>query len=287
MLPHFFVIGAAKCGTTSLSSYLAEHPGIQLSRLNETRFFTLEDPDRPFPGTRVAGLSDYEALFDAERLVRGEVCGAYSQHPWRPGVAARIHGLVPDARFVYLVGDPVRRVESHYIQTVAEEGETRPIATALGDIEIDDHPAVCPGRYAQQLEQYLTLFPRERILVVDRDELLGAREQTLSEIFSFLGIDPTFRSDAFSQTRNLSADHRRLSSGLYGRLRSGRMRHGLTALPPPLRERLVGRARRTLAAEIPRPTLEPGLRSRLEEHFAPEVARLREMTGKSFAGWSV
>jgi hypothetical protein len=287
MLPHFFVIGAAKCGTTSLSSYLAEHPEIQLSKLSETRFFTLEDPDRPFPGARIAHLAEYEGLFDAQRLVRGEVCGAYSQHPWRAGVAERIHGLVPAARFVYLVGDPVRRVESHYVQTVAEEGETRPIATALGDIEIDDHPAVCPGRYAHQLEQYLHLFPQERILVVDRDDLLAEREQTLSQIFSFLGVDPAFRSDAFAQTRNLSSDHRQLSSGLYGRLRSGPLRGGLATLPPPLRERLVGRARRALAAEVPRPALEPGLRSRLEEHFAPEVQRLREMTGKSFAGWSV
>jgi hypothetical protein len=287
MLPHFFVIGAAKCGTTSLSHYLGEHPGIQLSRTSETRFFTPENQARPFPGVRIARLSDYEGLFDAQRLVRGEVCGAYSQHPWRAGAAERIRDLIPAARFVYLVGDPVRRVESHYVQTVAEEGETRPISTALGNIEIDDHPAVCPGRYAQQLDRYLALFPQERILVVDRDELLGERERTLSEIFSFLGVDPAFRSEAFSQTRNLSADHRRLSTGLYGRLRSGPLKQGLAALPAPLRERLVGRARQALAAEVPRPKLDPGLRSRLEEHFAPEVERLREMTGQSFAGWSV
>ena len=287
MLPHFLVIGAAKCGTTSLSSYLDEHPGIQLSRISETRFFAPEAPGRPFPGARIARQSDYEGLFDAQQLLRGEVCGAYSQHPWRSGVAERIHRLIPAARLVYLVGDPVRRVESHYVQTVAEEGETRPISAALGDIEIRDHPAVCPGRYAQQLERYLALFPQERILVVDRDDLLGEREETLSEIFSFLGVDPTFRSDAFSQTRNVSSDHRRLSSGLYGRLRSGPLRQGLAALPPPLRERLVGRARQSLAAEIPRPRIEPSLRSRLEEHFAPEVERLRKMTGKRFAGWSV
>jgi Sulfotransferase family len=287
MLPHFFVIGAAKCGTTSLSSYLAEHPEIQLSKLTETRFFAPENPTRPYPGTRIARLSDYEGLFDAQQLLRGEVCGAYSQHPWRSGAAERIHELIPAARFVYLVGDPVRRVESHYVQTVAEEGETRPIATALGNIETHDHPAVCPGRYAQQLERYLALFPQERILVIDSDELLEEREQTLSQIFSFLGVDPAFRSEAFSQTRNLSSDHRRLSSGLYGRLRSGPLRQGLAALPPPLRERLVGRARRSLTTEIPRPALESTLRERLEEHFAPEAERLREMTGKSFAGWSV
>lgn len=287
MLPNFFVIGAAKCGTTSLSLYLAQHPEIHLPSVIEPRFFAAPDPDRPFPGRRVGVLSEYEALFDSNAPLRGEVCGAYSQHPWRPGVAGRIHALVPDARFVYLVGDPVKRVESHYVQTVAEEREMRPIAQALGDIERPEHPAVCPGRYAQQLEQYLLHFSSDRVLVVDQDDLLSSRAETLSSIFSFLGVDAGFRSVAFTQTRNRSADHRQLSSGLYGRLRAGRLRAAMRTLPPSLRDPLVRRLRRGLAREIDRPTLDAALRTRLQAHFAPEVARLRQLTGKSFAGWSV
>lgn len=287
MLPNFFVIGAAKCGTTSLSLYLAQHPEIHLPSVIEPRFFAAPDPDRPFPGRRVGVLSEYEALFATDAPLRGEVCGAYSQHPWRPGVAGRIHALVPDARFVYLVGDPVKRVESHYVQTVAEEREMRPIAQALGDIERPEHPAVCPGRYAQQLEQYLLHFSSDRVLVVDQDDLLSSRAETLSSIFSFLGVDAGFRSIAFTQTHNRSADHRRLSSGLYGRLRAGRLRAAMRTLPPSLRNPLLRPLRRGLAREIDRPTLDAALRARLQAHFAPEVARLRQLTGKSFAGWSV
>jgi hypothetical protein len=287
VLPNFFVIGAAKCGTTSLSLYLAQHPEIHLPSVIEPRFFAAPDPDRPFPGRRVGVLSEYEALFATDAPLRGEVCGAYSQHPWRPGVAGRIHALVPDARFVYLVGDPVKRVESHYVQTVAEEREMRPIAQALGDIERPEHPAVCPGRYAQQLEQYLLHFSSDRMLVVDQDDLLSSRAETLSSIFSFLGVDAGFRSVAFTQTRNRSADHRQLSSGLYGRLRAGRLRAAMRTLPPSLRDPLLRPLRRGLAREIARPTLDAALRTRLQAHFAPEVARLRQLTGKSFAGWSV
>ena len=226
MLPNFFVIGAAKCGTTSLALYLAEHREIHLSPVNEPRFFAAPDPLRPFPGRRIGELAEYEALFASSAPLRGEVCGAYSQHPWRPGVARRIHRLVPEARFVYLVGDPIRRVESHYIQTVAEEGETRPIAEALGAIEDPMHPAICPGRYAQQLDQYLAVFGQERVLVVDQDDLRARRRETLSAIFAFLGVDPAYGSPVFTQTLNRSADHRQLSSGIYGRLRASRLRPG-------------------------------------------------------------
>jgi hypothetical protein len=287
VLPNFFVIGAAKCGTTSLALYLAQHPEIHLPSVIEPRFFAAPDPERPFPGGRVGVLAEYEALFETDAPLRGEVCGAYSQHPWRPGVARRIHALVPHARFVYLVGDPIKRVESHYVQTVAEEHETRPIAEALGDIERDRHPAICPGRYAQQLEQYLRYFSEDRVLVVDQDDLREHRQATLSYIFSFLGVDADFRSVAFAQTRNRSADHRQLSSGLYGRLRAGRLRTALRTLPPTLRGPLLAPLRRALAHEVVRPSLDAVLRERLEAHFGPEVARLRQLTGKSFAGWSI
>jgi hypothetical protein len=287
VLPNFFVIGAAKCGTTSLAQYLVEHPQIHLPSVIEPRFFATPDPQRPFPGRRVGVRSEYEALFASSAPLRGEVCGAYSQYPWRAGVARRIHELVPDARFVYLVGDPIKRVESHYVQTVAEEHETRPIAEALGDIENPLHPAICPGRYAQQLEQYLLHFSEDRVLVVDRDDLLDKRETTLSCVFSFLGVDADFHSEAFAQTHNRSADHRQLSSGLYGRLRAGRLRTAMRTLPPSLRDPLLAPLRRTLAREVVRPSLDASLRARLETHFAPEVTRLRQLTGKPFAGWSI
>jgi hypothetical protein len=287
VLPNFFVIGAAKCGTTSLALYLAQHREIHLSPVNEPRFFAAPDPRRPFPGRRIGELAEYEALFASNAPLRGEVCGAYSQHPWRPGVARRIHELVPQARFLYLVGDPIRRVESHYVQTVAEEGETRPIAEALGEIEDPMHPAICPGRYAQQLDQYLAVFGQERVLVVDQDDLLARRRETLSTIFAFLGADPAYDSPAFEQTLNRSAEHRRLSHGLYGRLRASRLRSALRPLPAPLRAQVLDPLRRLLARQIVRQAVDEPLRTRLEAHFEPEVARLRELTGKPFAGWSI
>ncbi len=287
MLPNFFVIGAAKCGTTSLAFYLGLHPDIHISPINEPRFFTAPDPLRPFPGRRVGDLSEYESLFDSDASLRGEICGSYSQHPWRPGVPRRIHELVPEARFVYIVGDPIKRVESHYMQAVAEEGETRSIDAVLGDIEDPQHPAICPGRYARQVDRYLAEFPGERMLIVDQDDLLHRRRSTLSSIFLFLGVDADYWSAEFDLTRNRSSDHRRLSSGLYGRLRKSGIRTAVRAMPSSVRAPMLKPVRRALAGRVTRPLLDVALRARLEDHFRPEVERLRALTGKPFDGWSL
>jgi hypothetical protein len=69
MLPTFFVIGAAKCGTTSFDRYLAAHPEIHMSPIKEPRFFAEERPDRPFRGKRIGDLETYERLLESDRHV--------------------------------------------------------------------------------------------------------------------------------------------------------------------------------------------------------------------------
>ena len=82
----------------------------------------------------MASRAQYERLFETPAPLRGEASPSYSQYPRRRGVPERIHALVPEARFIYLVGDPIRRIVSHYMQRVAAEGERRPFPEALGEL---------------------------------------------------------------------------------------------------------------------------------------------------------
>lgn len=291
MLPNFFVIGAAKCGTTSLSQYLACHPEVHMSAIKETRFFAAPDPTRPFGGPRVERLSDYQSLFRSDAAARGEASPAYSQYPWRTGVPERIHELIPDARFVYLVGDPVTRLVSHYRQAVSQTGQTQPLAQivldgmgAAGDVE---HSFICAGRYALQVERYLEVFSAAQLLVLDQNELRHDRRAALSRVFAFLDVDPDYWSEKFTLEQNRGAEHRRVSSGVYGKLRASPLHRLLETLPPGARDRLVQSARRAIAPPVGDVALDPDLRRRLEAHYRPEVARLRELTGQRFAEWSL
>jgi hypothetical protein len=125
------------------------------------------------------------------------------------------------------------------------------------------------------------------MLVVDQNDLQIRRLQTLSSIFLFLGVAADYQNVEFEQVRNRSSDHRRLSSGLYGRLRQSSLRTAVRALPPPVRTSLLKPVRRALADKVPRPLLDEGVRTRLKDYFRPEVERLRALTGKSFDGWSI
>ena len=287
MLPTFFVIGAAKAGTTSLHHYLGRHPEIYVPAEKEPAFFCRAE-DGPWPFGRIDSRAQYEALFPADVPMRGDCTPAYSHHPWRPGVPERIHELVPDARFIYLVRDPVERVlaQAQQMQSIGLANK-EDVAAALRDL---DDPVrnryLIPSLYATQVERYLEVFPAERMLVVDSDELKSERTSALRRIFHFLGVDDSFTSESFSEQLN-PGDQKRLPSRRYASLRRSGLGKLWRRLPERARVPVGHRVMRTLTSPAERPNLDEEGRRALEEVFGPEVARLRALTGLTFSSWSL
>src|SRR5260370_32298000 len=113
--PNFFIIGAMKAGTSSLHSYLGNHPAVFMCTPKEPAFFQNhrpEDPSRPYKHD----LNAYLALFaDAgDRPIVGESTTDYTKLPKWPGVTEWILAFNPDARFLYIMRDPIHRTLSHY-----------------------------------------------------------------------------------------------------------------------------------------------------------------------------
>lgn len=284
-LPTFFVIGAPKAGTTSLHNYLAAHPQIQMSAVKEPRFFAGPEDGIPYPPDHVGSLAAYEALFDPTAEVRGESSTDYATHPRRQGVPERIKELVPEARFIYLVRDPIERTVSHFKMTTALLGERRPLAEALGDLTDLRSPYLSPSLYATQLERYLGSFSPERILVIDQADLQVERRATLSRIFAFLSVEDTAALAGVAEEHLSSGEWRAYPSGYAGFI----ARHVAPRaqwIPRGLRQS----ARRSVERVLWRPldtSLDDDLRGRLEDLYAPEVARLCQLTGMEFPTWSV
>lgn len=120
MLPTFIVIGAMKCGTTSLYYALDAHPEIEMSDRKETDFFIRARNYR-------RGTDWYEDRFPASGQARGECSPNYTKAHLFPRVARRMHDLVPDVHLVYMVRDPIDRIVSHYV------GNRAVGATGIGD----------------------------------------------------------------------------------------------------------------------------------------------------------
>ncbi|MFL5906688.1 MAG: sulfotransferase family protein [Solirubrobacterales bacterium] len=276
-LPNLIVIGAAKAGTTSLHTYLDAHPEIGMSRIKELNFFDRSDCfDR---------LDWYLDQFDPDCKIRGESSPNYTKSPRFTGQPERIHSLIPSARLIYLVRDPVDRSIAHWAHNVAAGEESRPFEEALVDPD-PGNTYLCASRYATQLNRYLEHFSQDQILVLDQHRLLHRRDDAINQVFRFLDVRDDFSSPEFDRELNSRRDQRRLTGPGRSLLRSAPA-SALRLLPPRVRQPLRFAARRGLSRRVRRPPVTPAVRARLEVVFEPEANRLREITGQRFESWSV
>jgi hypothetical protein len=280
-LPNLIVIGGLKCGTTSLHHYLSLHPEISMSRPKELNFFVAEL-------NWELGAQWYASHFDRSAPVRGESSPHYTNLPRFQGVAERMRSLIPKARIVYMVRDPIDRMLSHYLHNVGAGYDSRELSEALAD---PGSAYVARSRYAMQLEPYLEAFGRERIAIVSREELGDRRAETMRSLFELCGVDAGFRSDQFEREWETGSARAKQGSGGFRIMDRAVRLPGLRALdrnfdrlPESLRwlvERLVHDPG---AGPAPKPELPAALRERLEELLADDVERLERIAGRRF-GW--
>jgi hypothetical protein len=276
-LPTFLVVGAAKCGTTSLASYLAAHPQIFMCPRKEPNFFSFRWEK---------GVDWYRELFGASEGYRavGEATVAYSMAPQVPDVPRRIASVIPDVRIVYLIRHPIERIRSHYRFRVYR-GKER--ARSLIEAMVRDPGYVRVSSYAYQLERYLEHFPRERILVVSSEGLRNRRRETMAEVFGFLGVDDRIAPPNLETELHRSKDMGRVPSWLE---KPRQVWHRVPWLarqvPHGLRRRL--RWRLTYRA-IPLEALEirPDIEATLLQELRPDLERLRGIVGPDFDLWGL
>lgn len=278
-LPTFFIIGAAKSGTTSLHFYMDAHPEIAMT-----------DPKEPHvligPGWRTK-TTRYQRLFKRRTEIRGEASPGYSVCPKNADAPGNIAALVPEARLIYLVRDPVERAIAHYAQAVTVGRESRTIEEAL-DTRDPYCEYVAASRYATQVEAYLEHFSEHQLVVLDHSDLREERRETIASLYEHVGADSSFWDPvALERDYNVRAADNVMLPGPLQTARSGRLNSwSKRALPHVVRRPLVSAIRR-IAGSTLSPTAGPELRERLAGAFEPEVARLRELTGLAFADWRI
>lgn len=290
--PTFIVIGAVKCGTTSLHRYLDLHPQISMSRVKETNYFMKSSPN--FKGPRIESWTDYLATMAGSGEIRGEASPPYSMFPRFPGVPAAIAAALPRAKFLYLVRDPLDRIVSQYMMRMASsqphirtQDPDASFEEIVGDLSDPMNPYVCPGLYMTQIAQYLRFFPAERIHVIDNAELAHATRPTLAEIFRFLGVDEAFWDPRMDLRANPSSGKRRVGDRFltfanrpYWRWLRGGDEGGV-------RGRLRTRLRQGLSRPVERPRPSEEFSAAVADRFRDEVSELRQFSGLELLTWSV
>lgn len=277
-LPNLVVIGAAKCGTTSMHEYLDSHPDVFMARIKEIRFFA--DPDYE------EWLGHYMAMFESSATIVGESSPVYTRAPAVPGAAERMAKLIPNARLIFMVRDPVERAVASYQEERFQGLDTRPFDEAFDDLDDPYNAFLSASRYAQQLEPYLEHFKRDQIHIVSFSDLGPNLQRTMKGIFEFLGVDADYRLDA---TEKHNSGGARFEYGRVGRrLRNSRAADALRQMSPDGPSRLIrAQGKRLLSKPLPRPRLDEESRRRLADALAPDAQKFRDLVGRRFEDWSV
>lgn len=293
--PDFFIVGAPKCGTTSMGQYLGQHPEIFVIR-GEPHYF---GSDIAYNRPRLS-RDQYRKL--CRRRGGKRLCGDRSTwYLYSERAAAEIRAFNPNARIIAMLREPVAMIRSlhrHHVlrgqrddlvrleDALAAEPERRrgrrvpPNARFASSLLYTDIP-----RYSEQLERYFRCFGRERVQVILFDDLVSDPAGTYAGTLAFLGADPAFTPDF--EVHNAGAPTSR--SPLYRAWKATTLRYRARSLVPEklytaIRERRRRRLARA-AESAPAMPMSAELRNRLRKRFAAEVDRLEALLDRDLSAW--
>jgi hypothetical protein len=262
---YLLIIGAMKSSTSSLFDYLQQHEQICPSKIKEPEYFS----DKP-----VASLAHYEDLWAYEparhRYVM-EASTGYTKNS-RDDIPLRIHrhGLRP--KLIYLLREPLSRIESHYnFMRYGTAHDWR--------LKFDDNHLIETSRYFSQAEKFADVFGRENMLIMMMDDFIGKEPTCIRRLFDFLGL-PAFTKERDIPHSNALADRR---SNRY-RLVASRVPRSLRQLAPTSLKRSAQRLDRRFHRR-PEERLSEEQRARIRERLGPEMAELQRVYGVDVARW--
>ena len=307
--PNLLIVGAPKTGTTSLYSYLKQHPHVFMSPIKEPCYFCSEmrpenfnDEEKPRVAARVRILQqhlrkgmpgippfalvtewdDYQLLFrnvQAKHAVAGEASVFYL---WSPSAPVQIRSKLPQAKLVVILRDPVERAFSHYLHC---------LSSGYIKLSFRDHIEKCLqnkcrkfgplypflefGLYHQQVKRYLDIFPRANIRTYWFEEAWANPQRFLSNVCEFLMVgDANFDTS----TRHFE----RHGSGIRQFVGRSRTAQGLVSLIP----RQVRAYLKPLACRVvPSAALDPRDRKYLVGYYRNDIEKLALLMNRDLSGW--
>lgn len=277
-LPNFFILGAAKSGTTSLHAYLNQHPEVFLSQNKEPSFFCscFQVISNPI---------DYFHLFSgaSNQKVIGEASHVYMTDPATPPV---LHALFPSAKFVVILRNPADRAFSLYHHMRRRGYETAATFEKALEMEDDRYCSQsfkdsCPqyfynfmyfrsGLYGEQLSRYLSYYDRSNFHILSLDALKTDPASSLRGIFSFLGVNEDFSPDLSIKNEGGFTARIPFLQHLF------RVRLNRPNIVKKLGLSLMKRINR-----IPSGKISPSIRSILLDKYSPDLRLVKDISGLS------
>lgn len=297
MMPDFFVVGAARAGTTSLNRYLSQHPEIYIPPGKEMHFFAAEHFPWVGPGDEwlnrlmIRDEKQYSQLFAGVRGEKaiGETSAFYL---CLPGSAERIAQAVPDAKIIIMLREPVARAYSAYMHLVRDGREKSGFIEGLNREEERRQQGFEPmwwykelGLYSSQVRRYLEVFGTQQVKVLLYEEFYANPGQGLRDAFAFLGvredvvIDISMRYNPAGEVKS-----RRLYTFLTNFIRNPNTLEKWikSVVPRPLRRVWATKAVGMLVKPVP---MDPQFHAQLKPYFVEDVEKLEDLLQRDLPCW--
>lgn len=210
MLPDFLLIGAQKCGTTSLYEYLVSHPCVYRASIKEVGYYDryYQKGFKWYRNQFPTSLRKYhDRVLKGQKAITGEASTGYILYPH---ALRRIAATLPAAKLILVLRNPVDRAYSHYQHSLrigrenlsfedAVEKEEERIGAVYRRVledenyygeDLDYYAYLTTGMYASQVLVLKSLFPDERILILKSEDLLASPQTAVNHVLSFLGLPP-------------------------------------------------------------------------------------------------
>jgi Sulfotransferase domain len=269
-LPNFLIVGAMKCGTSTLLGFLRQHREIYIAP-REVHFF---DRDSQFR----RGIAWYEKQFDSgpQHRAVGEKTPAYG---FVPEAAERIHRHLPDAKLIWIFRDPVARAYSNYWHLL-RHGDERAgfadaITTALREEQVAGRSGCVylnKGRYAEQIRNYLQFFSRRQMLFLRFEDFIRDPNTLLRTVYEFIGVSTNEVIDT-GLRRNTGSLPRSVALAWWSN----------TLFKDTLPYRVIRKINKVPSTGYPPMSAE--IKQRLRDYYRPHNCELAELLGWDLSAW--
>jgi hypothetical protein len=292
ILPNFLVLGAPRCGTTSLYHYLKQHPQVYMSPVKEPHFFSSFNAEpsaaNGHRATQSATLEEYATLFDGvtNEIAIGEASTHYLASKRAP---ANIQQYIPHVKLVAILRDPAERAYSAFLKNAREGHEpARTIEQAIREEKNGMRYGARFGNYLNtglyfaKLQPYLQRFKREQLLILLFDDLKVKPRLLMRDLYQFLGVDDSFTPD-LSPRYNLSGTPRH--SGWHKWLENpSRFIAACAALVPPAPRHRLKYLLLKQNLDKPAP-LTAEARQELIEYYRQDILALQDLIQRDLSHW--
>jgi len=294
MMPNFFIIGAPKCGTTSMAGWLAEHPRVFMSPWKEPRYF-----DRDLRTRMRIGAREYASLFRGATEEHRAVGEATVWYLFSSQAVPNIERELTGSRYVVMLRNPVDMASSlheqmtlhqvEHIPDFSDAWEHSPLRRAGQGVRrwvieprLLDYQHVC--LLGEQLERLFAVVPAERVLVLLLDDIKEDPRREYVRVLEFLGLPVDERVSFPARNPAKRVRWHGLQLGIVFGMKAERVIRGKLGLPP-VHSRLLRGLNDLNKTPRQRPPMQPSVRERLTEYCAEDIRRLERLLGRDLSGW--